>query len=78
MVARTQPNNSPLTEPAYSDALADDITGQLSALAVRITRELVRGREYALCITKLEEAMFWLQRGKATQHAVQAQTPTDG
>jgi len=78
MVAHTQPNNSPLTEPAYSDAVANDITNQLSALTVRIIRELARGREYALCVTKLEEAMFWLQRGKATQHAVQAQTPTDG
>ena len=77
MVARTQPSNSAMPQAEYVDALADDLTAQLSALTVRIVRELTPCREYALCITKLEEAMFWLQRGKAAQHAARPQA-TDG
>ena len=73
MVARTNPpppiNSAAMPEPEYVSAVADDVTSQISSLTVRIIRELPPGREYALCVTKLEEAMFWLQRGRAARHA---------
>jgi hypothetical protein len=63
MVARTQSNNSPMPQAEYHHAVAADISQQLADIVVKVVTALPRNREHSLCITKLEEAMFWLQRG---------------
>ena len=43
--------------------IIDSICDELALLRDRVS-ELVKCREYALAITKLEEAGMWLQQGK--------------